>query len=93
MVLLPAKITAARWNHDKMVEYSGESESLSGYFFGFSEYEHESLESSSHGYEDLEEKKALWVSQQQLLHVMSILSTYQYLFFFLFPFFLNFDGL
>lgn len=79
-----------------MIEFSGESESLSDYFFGFSEEAPDSPESSSgssHGYDDFEEeeeeaaacnaeeKKAFWESQKQLLQVISILNIYQYLFF------------
>ncbi|OWM78657.1 uncharacterized protein LOC116194093 [Punica granatum] len=81
MGLRPAKTPAARWNYENMVEFSGESESLSDYFFGFSDGALESLESSSgssNGYDDYleeeeeesgnaEEKKAFWDSQEQLL--------------------------
>lgn len=82
MGLPPAKTLAARRNYDEMVEFSGESESLSDYFFGFSEDVldfPESSSGSSHGYEDIEEeeescnaeeKKAFWESQEQLLQVI-----------------------
>lgn len=96
MGLLPGKTPAARRNCNEMIEFSGESESLSDYFFGFSEEAPDSPESSSgssHGYDDFEEeeeeaaacnaeeKKAFWESQKQLLQVISILNIYQYLFF------------
>ncbi|KAK4749798.1 hypothetical protein SAY87_027247 [Trapa incisa] len=82
MALLTGKTPAARRNYDEMVEFYSESESLSDYFFGFSQDSPESSsDSSHHRYGDIaedeeeegaagnsEEKKAFWESQEQLLH-------------------------
>ncbi|KAK4777427.1 hypothetical protein SAY87_017614 [Trapa incisa] len=80
MGLTPGKTPGVHRNYDEMVEFTGETESLSDYFFGFSadvlDFS-ESSSGSSHGYDDIEEeeeescnaeeKKAFWESHEQLL--------------------------
>lgn len=84
MIRQASETSAIRQNNDYTVEFSGETESLSDYFFGFSS--DESLQTpdsscdSGNYFQDEEddscinadEKRAYWESQEQLLKVINL---------------------